>query len=130
MSKSEINENKKLLAELQNKINESNKKYYKDVLDFLNTLFDLEETSILKIKPKKIQFNENIIKIYNHIIKKHQIKKDFIDTKFFDFEIEYEQEDILKICLIMSNNLLEKLKYKLEICKYNNKKYFKIKTNP
>ncbi len=127
MNKSEINENKILMSELQNKINESNKKYYKDVLDFLNMLFDLEETSILKIKPKKIQFNENIIKTYNYIIKKHDIKKEMLDTNAFDFNIEYEQEDVLKICLIISNNLLDKLKYKIEVGTWNNKKYLKIK---
>ncbi len=127
MNKSEINENKILMSELQNKIIESNKKYYKDVLDFLNMLFDLEETSILKIKPKKIQFNENIIKTYNYIIKKHDIKKEMLDTNAFDFNIEYEQEDVLKICLIISNNLLDKLKYKIEVGTWNNKKYLKIK---
>ncbi len=128
MNKSEIYENKKLMSELQNKINESNKKYYKDVLDFLNMLFDLEETSILKIKPKKIQFNENIIKTYNYIIKKHDIKKEMLDTNAFDFNIEYEQEDVLKICLIICNNLLDRLKYKIEVGTWNNKKYLKIKS--
>ncbi len=128
MNKSEIYENKKLMSELQNKINESNKKYYKDVLDFLNMLFDLEETSILKIKPKKIQFNENIIKTYNYIIKKHDLKKEMLDINAFDFNIEYEQEDVLKICLIICNNLLDKLKYKIEVGTWNNKKYLKIKS--
>ncbi len=128
MNKSEIYENKKLMSELQNKINESNKKYYKDVLDFLNMLFDLEETSILKIKPKKIQFNENIIKTYNYIIKKHDLKKEMLEINAFDFNIEYEQEDVLKICLIICNNLLDKLKYKIEVGTWNNKKYLKIKS--
>lgn len=127
MSKSELIENKLMFDKIQNEINESNKKYYKDVLDFLNMLFETEEKSILKIKVKKISLNENIIETYNYIIKKHKVKKASIDVNAFDFSIDYDKEDVLKICTLMCNNLLEKLKFKMNIGIYNNKKYINIK---
>lgn len=128
MSKTELIENKLLFDKIQDKINESNKKYYKDVLDFLNMLFETDEKSILKIKVKKISLNENIIETYNYILKKHKVKKASIDVNAFDFTIDYDKEDIFKICTIMCNNLLEKLKYKINVGTYNNKKYITIKS--
>jgi hypothetical protein len=128
MNKSEFLENKLLLDQIQNKTNESNKKYYKDVLDFLNMLFETEENSILKIKVKKISINENIIKTYNYIVKKHKLKKSLVNEELFDFDTEYDQDDVFKVSIIMSNNLLEKLNYKINVGTYNKKKYVSIKS--
>jgi len=128
MNKSEFLENKLLLNQIQNKTNESNKKYYKDVLDFLNMLFETEENSILKIKVKKISINENIIKTYNYIVKKHKLKKSLVNEELFDFDTEYDQDDVFKVSIIMSNNLLEKLNYKINVSTYNKKKYVSIKS--
>jgi hypothetical protein len=128
MSKSEILETRLLLEQAQNKINEANKKYYKDVLDFLNMLFETDEKSILKIKIKKMSLNTNIIETYNYIIKKHKLKKNMLDVEAFDFSIDYEQEDVLKVCLTICNNLLEKINYKMIVKNYNNKKSIRIKT--
>ncbi len=127
MFKSELIENKLMFDKIQDKINESNKKYYKDILDFLNMLFETEEKSILKIKVKKISLNENIIETYNYLIKKHKVKKASIDEKAFDFSIDYDKEDVFKVCTLMCNNLLEKLNYKINVGTYNKKKYITIK---
>ena len=49
-----INETKMLIENSLEKYNEKNKKYYNDVLDFLNLLFDEKNNQILKLKFKKI----------------------------------------------------------------------------
>ncbi len=126
MNNSDIIEAKQIKDLIQHKINEANKKYYKDVLDFMNMLFETEEESILKIKVKKMTLNEDIVETYNYIIDKHKLKKQTINTKELDFDAEYEIEDIIKISTLMTNNLLDKLDYKLTSYKYNNKRIFKI----
>ena len=126
MNNSDIIEAKQIKDLIQHKINEANKKYYKDVLDFMNMLFETEEESILKIKIKKMTLNEDIVETYNYIIDKYKLKKQTINTKELDFDAEYEIEDIIKISTLMTNNLLDKLNYKLTSYKYNNKRIFKI----
>ena len=106
---------------------ESNKKYYNDVLNFLNMIFLDESKSILKINCKKISFNKDILEIYNYIIKKYKLNKDLIDIDYFDFETEYDHDDVIKIILQICNNSLEKLNYQMSSYIYNGKKIIKIK---
>ena len=54
MELSIINQTKKLLDETLEKYYDLNDKYYKEILNFLNKLFDENSESILKIKFKKI----------------------------------------------------------------------------
>ena len=49
MELSIINETKKIIEEFNNEINKNNEKYYQDVLDFLNLLFNQNCNQILKI---------------------------------------------------------------------------------
>jgi hypothetical protein len=126
MNNSDIIEAKQIKDLIQHKINEANKKYYKDVLDFMNMLFETEEESILKIKIKKMTLNEDIVETYNYIIDKYKLKKQTINTKELDFDAEYEIDDIIKISTFMTNNLLDKLNYKMTSYKYHDKRIFKI----
>ena len=127
MQNSVINETKLIIDKINEKILESNKKYYNDVLNFLNMIFLDESKSILKINCKKISFNKDILEIYNYIIKKHKLNKDLIDIDYFDFETEYDHDDVIKIILQICNNSLEKLNYQMTSYIYNGKKVIKIK---
>ena len=127
MQNSVINETKLIIDKINEKILESNKKYYNDVLNFLNMIFLDESKSIFKINCKKISFNKDILEIYNYIIKKHKLKKDLIDIDYFDFETEYDRDDVIKIILQICNNSLEKLNYQMSSYTYNDKKIIKIK---
>ena len=127
MQNSVINETKLIIDKINEKILESNKKYYNDVLNFLNMIFLDESKSILKINCKKISFNKDILEIYNYIIKKHKLNKDLIDIDYFDFETEYDHDDVIKIILQICNNSLEKLNYQMSSYTYNEKKMIKIK---
>jgi hypothetical protein len=122
-----ITETKLIIEKLNEKILESNKKYYSNVLDFLNMVFLDESKSILKVDCKKISFNKDILETYNYIVKKHKINKDQINIEYFNFDIEYDSEDIIKIIIQISNNLLEKLNYQMYTYNYNNKRVIKIK---
>ena len=127
MQNSIINETKLIIDKINEKILESNKKYYNDVLNFLNMIFLDESKSIFKINCKKISFNKDILEIYNYIIKKHKLKKDLIDIDYIDFETEYDRDDVIKIILQICNNILEKLNYQMSSYTYNDKKMIKIK---
>ncbi len=72
MELSIINQTKKLLDETLEKYYDSNKIYYKEILDFLNKLFNENSESILKIKFKKITLNDDILIEYNNIIQKYK----------------------------------------------------------
>jgi len=122
-----ITETKLIIEKLNEKILESNKKYYSNVLDFLNMVFLDESKSILKVDCKKISFNKDILETYNYIVKKHKINKDQVNIEYFNFDIEYDSEDIIKIIIKLSNNLLEKLNYQMYTYNYNNKRVIKIR---
>ena len=109
---------------------EKNKKYYRDVLDFLNLMFEDNSTSLLKIKFKKITINSNVFFLYNEIIKKYKLNNPEIEIDKFDdiMELNDANEIIQILCDIaikLSNNLLEHLNYKLK--KKTNKNDDKIK---
>ena len=127
MENSVITETKLIIEKINEKFLELNKKYYNDVLSFLNMIFLDESKSILKVNCKKISFNKDILEIYNYIIKKHKLKKDLIDIDYFDFETEYDRDDVIKIILQICNNSLEKLNYQMSSYTYNDKKIIKIK---
>ncbi len=129
MQISNKDENKILSEELSLKIVESNKKYYKDVLDFLNMLFENNEESILRIKITKILLNSDILETYNYIIKKYSMEKDLIDVDSFNIDHEYSNEEVSSFICTMCNNLLQRLDYKIKLMSYNNKKYLKIYKN-
>ena len=113
-----IDSTSKKLEESNNLYFEKNKKYYRDVIDFLNLLFECNYNEISKIKCEKITINDNIFIFYNEIIKKYNLKKpEFILENFNIEEIENPEEikDIFyEIAYKLSNNLLEKLNYKMK----------------
>ena len=113
MELSIINETKKIIEEFNNEINKNNEKYYKDILDFLNLLFNQNCNQILKISISKISLSDDIFEFYNKIIEKYKMKiRKFDNNKFNSNEI-YSFHEIIEIALIMSNNLLEKINYKI-----------------
>ena len=112
MELSIINETKKIIEEFNNEINKNNEKYYQDILDFLNLLFNQNCNQILKISISKISLSDDIFEFYNKIIEKYKMKiRKFDNNKFNSNEI-YSFHEIIEIALIMSNNLLEKINYK------------------
>lgn len=107
-----------LLEESNKLIFEKNKKYYNDVLDFMNLLFDDDSKILLKIKFKKITLNEAVFELYNKIIKTYKLNKPEFDISKFDLDEIEDTEELKKIfcdiALKISNNLLEKINYKLK----------------
>lgn len=133
-----VNSTQKLLDSSNKILHEKNKKYYRDVLDFLNLMFENNSTNINKIKFKKITLNDNIFNMYNQIIKKYNLLKPTFDNDAFDLtklNDSCEPDEIKKIfyeiSYTLSNNLLEKLNYKLvkKINKNDNKIIFFLKFN-
>jgi hypothetical protein len=103
-----------------------NKDYYNDVLIFLNLIFKQNAKSILSIYIKKIVLHEDIMIMYNDIVKKYKLNKDYVNIDAFDVDEIIDIDLIIKLMKLLTNNLLEKLNYKLvEKCK-NNKKRFVI----
>lgn len=111
MSLSIIEETKKILENTQKLINEKEKKYYRDILDFLNLIFETESKSITDIKVKKITIDEDIFTIYNAIIKKYKLDKPLIDIEKFDSDYEYETKEVINLVTMMCNNLLHRIHY-------------------
>lgn len=111
-------ETQNLLEESKKLIYEKNKKYYDDVLDFLNLLFDDDAKILSKIKFKKITLNEKVFALYNEIIKTYKLNKPEFDESKFDLDEIKNSSDLKKIfidiSLKLSNNLLERIDYKLK----------------
>lgn len=118
-----VESTKNILEKSQSLFEEKNKKYYRDVVDFLNLIFEDNSKELTKIKFKKITLNENVFELYNQIIKKYNLNKPEFQTDNFDISIIEDPEEIKKIfcnlAIKLSNNLLDKLNYKLK------KKYIK-----
>jgi len=128
---SKIVQSTKSLLDLSNKLfYEKNKKYYEDVLDFLNLLFEDNSKIITKINFKKITLNENIFLLYNEIIKIYKLDKPTFNLDKFDLSIIDGLDNINQIfydiALKLSNNLLDKINYKLKTKKIENKIKFTI----
>lgn len=119
-----------ILEESNKLYEEKNKKYYNDLLDFMNLLFEEQSKEISKMKFKKITLNDNVFKLYNEIIKTYKINKPIFDTEKFDLSDIEDREEIKKIfyeiAIKLSNNLLEKINYEIKkkIIKDNNKIIF------
>ena len=118
-----INSIRNKLEESNNLYQEKNKKYYRDVLDFMNLLFEDNSSELTKIKFKKITINENIFILYNEIIKIYKLNKPLFIIENFNIE---EIDDLINIKELFfnlaykfSNNLLEKINYKLKKKKIN-----------
>lgn len=129
MELSIINQTKKLLEETLEKYYDINDAYYKEILKFLNKLFDEQSESILKIKFKKLTLNDEILLEYNNIITKYKLNKDLFDIENFNITDITDFSDIINIVLIICNNLLDKLNYKIyQIYTNSSKKKLVIKT--
>ena len=111
-------ETQQILEESNRLLYEKNKKYYMDVLDFMNLLFSDDAKILSKIKFKKITLNICVLKLYNEIIKTYKLNKPEFDVEKFDLNEIKELEEIKKIffniAYEIANNLLVKLDYKLK----------------
>lgn len=128
-----VKDTKKIIDNANEILNKHNKKYYSDVMDFLNLLFSSNSKSILVINISKIAISREIFELYNNIINKYQVDAPLFDIDLF-FEEDplsnsdlYTRNDIINICQKISNNLLFRLNYKTEIIYYNSKPSLKIK---
>lgn len=113
-----VNATQYLLEESNKLLQDKNKEYYNDVLDFMNLLFSDDAKILTRLKFNKITLNDNVFKLYNQIIKKYKLLKPVFDMDKFNFE-EIENLDEIKkifcdIAFKFSNNLLERLNYKLK----------------
>lgn len=108
----------KLLEETNKLVYDKNKKYYNDVLDFMNLLFGDNAKNLSKIKFKKITLGETVFELYNEIIKKYKLHKPQFNIEEFNLNEIEDPIELKKIfCEIafkISNNLLEKINYKLK----------------
>lgn len=125
----------KLLEDANKLLFEKNKKYYNDVLDFINLLFEDNAKILSKVKFKKITLSVQVFELYNIIIKTYKLQKsEFIIENFNLNEIEDLDEMKKVVCdiaLKISNNLLEKINYKLKkkFIKNENKTIFILQHN-
>lgn len=125
----------KLLEDANKLLFEKNKKYYNDVLDFMNLLFEDNAKILSKVKFKKITLSVQVFELYNIIIKTYKLQKsEFIIENFNLNEIEDLDEMKKVVCdiaLKISNNLLEKINYKLKkkFIKNENKTIFILQHN-
>lgn len=127
-----IESTKNILEKSDNLFEEKNKKFYRDVVDFLNLMFEDNSKELTKIKFKKITLNENVFNLYNQIIIKYKLDKpEFIFDNFDISDIE-DSDEIKKIfcdlAIKLSNYILDKLNYKLKkkIIKNDNENKIKI----
>jgi len=128
-----IKETKKIIEDANKALNEYNKKYYKDVLEFLNILFYSNSSSILSINITKLALSEDVFEFYNTIIDKYNLESNKFNTKLFFSEdltsnLElYKKSDLMNICKVLVNNLLKKINYKADIVYFDSKPVLKIK---
>jgi len=108
-----LNKTKEILEKSYNNYQNSLEKYYEDVLKWMNILYSMESKSITKIKFKKMTLNEEIFNLYNQIVKKYKLDKDLFIIENFNINDEHERTEIFTISKILTNNLLDKLNYKL-----------------
>lgn len=101
-------------------------KYYNDVLEWMNDLYNDNSKSIMQLKFRNITLNEDIFNTYNEIIAKYKLNKDIFNTKEFDIEDFHDNKRLFAIAKIMTNNLLEKIGYKLDVYKNGITKRYKI----
>ena len=99
-----------ILYETNKLLCDKNKKYYNDVLDFMNLLFEDNAKILSKIIFKKITLNEKVFELYNQIIKTYKLSQPEFDVENFNLN-EIEDLDEIKriVCDIafkLSNNLL------------------------
>lgn len=128
-----IRETKTIIENANKVLHEHNKKYYRDVLDFLNLLFSTNSKNILSISVNQIAISQDILEVYNKIIEKYKLDIDLFNTELFMEENPllnsdlYSRNDILTICQNLCNNLLLKLDYKTDIVYFNSKPTLKIR---
>ena len=128
-----IRETKTIIESANKVLHEHNKKYYRDVLDFLNLLFSTNSKNILSISINQIAISQDILEVYNKIIEKYKLDIDLFNTELFMDENPllnsdlYSRNDILTICQNLCNNLLLKLDYKTDIVYFNSKPTLKIR---
>lgn len=122
-----INKTKSILEKSYIKYQQTLEKYYDDVLEWMNAIYNDNSKSILKVQLKKITLDEDIFNKYNEIIKKYKLKKDLFDIQNFNYEDGYDYNLIVEIAKIMTKNLIEKLNYKLDVINNGKTKKLKIK---
>ena len=128
-----IRETKTIIENADKVLRERNKKYYRDVLDFLNLLFSTSSKSILSIYVNKIAISKDILEIYNIIVEKYSVDVELFDINLFFDEDPilnsdiYSKNDILSICQNLCNNLLSRINYKTDILYYDGKSTLKIR---
>lgn len=118
---------KQQMEETNSIIQKKNNEYYLNVLDFLNLLFKDDAKNIQKIKFKHINFDDKVILLHNKIIETYKLDKPTLKHEIFFEQLENIDEDEVKsvyceIASKMSNNLLEKLDYKLVLKKVKDDK--------
>lgn len=128
MEISMIYETKKIINESIEIYNELNIKYYKDILNFLNSLYNDDSDSILKIKFKKITLNNEILERYNYIVSKYNLNKKFFNLLNFNINDLNNYTNIIYLAIKISNNLLEKLNLKIYEIIINGNKKLKLRS--
>lgn len=106
--------------------NAKNQKYYKNVLKIMKIIFNSDENSLLKIKPKTASISIEILKFYNKIVKKYNLNKPLFDVENYNIEYNFTYDEVNLIVNKICENLFEKINYKLIQFEINNKIHHKI----
>ncbi len=91
--------------------------YYQDVLNFCNHLFirknEYLALSLLSLRITCIHFNAYTFEVYNYIVKKYGLNVDLVNTQLL-LNNSLEDDNIkMQLAIIMTNNLLKKIDYKI-----------------
>ena len=128
-----VKKTKDIIDDANKILNKHNKKYYSEILDFLNLLFSSNSPSILTINISNVAISREIFEMYNNIVEKYENDAQLFDIDlFFEFDPVlnpemYSKNDIMNICQQISNNLLARLNYKAEIIYNESKPFLKFK---
>ncbi len=122
-------ETNKILLGICEKINKINDAYYKEIHIYINKLYNCNSKSLLKLKTTSICLTTETLINYNDIIKKYNLKKNLFDVDKFDVNEIYDFNCIIDIAVVITNNLLDKINYKMIKSNRNNKVKLFIKKN-
>ena len=122
---------KKLLSSINIIKSKLEEEYYSDVLNFCNHIFirdnDFIALSLLTLRITCIHFNSYVFEVYNYIIKKYGLNINMVNTQLLTNNSLNNDDIKIQLAIVMTNNLLKKIDYKLFKTNKNNKLFLYIK---
>lgn len=107
----------KLLSKINIIKSKIEEEYYQDVLNFCNYMFisenDYLALSLLSLRITCICFDAYTFEAYNYIVKKYGLDVDMVNTQLLLNNSLKDNNTKIQLSIIMANNLLKKIDYKI-----------------